>query len=68
MKNNIDCRIVQDLLPLYVDGLTNEYTTNVIEACLYLLYDLLIVRHSSDFQEALPDQLHVLLYIPIHWH
>ena len=32
MKNNLDCRIVQDLLPLYVDGLTCEYTNQEIEA------------------------------------
>ena len=31
MKNNIDCRIVQDLLPSYVDGLASEYTNQVVE-------------------------------------
>lgn len=32
MKHRLDCRIVQDLLPLYVDGLTCEYTNQEIEA------------------------------------
>lgn len=32
MNHRLDCRIVQDLLPLYVDGLTCEYTNQEIEA------------------------------------
>ena len=31
MNNKIDCRIIQDLLPSYIDGLTSEYTNQVIE-------------------------------------
>lgn len=31
MKNNLDCRIVQDLLPSYVDGLTCEFTNHSVE-------------------------------------
>ena len=31
MNNNIDCRIIQDLLPSYVDGLTSEYTNQAVE-------------------------------------
>lgn len=32
MKHRLDCRIVQDLLPSYVDGLTCEYTNQEVEA------------------------------------
>lgn len=32
MKYRLDCRIVQDLLPSYVDGLTCEYTNQEVEA------------------------------------
>lgn len=32
MKHRLDCRIVQDLLPSYVDGITCEYTNGEIEA------------------------------------
>ena len=31
MKNDLDCRIVRDLLPSYVDGLTCDFTTQEIE-------------------------------------
>ena len=31
MSKNMDCRIIQDLLPSYVDGLTSEYTNKVVE-------------------------------------
>jgi len=31
MKNSLDCRIVQDLLPSYVDGLTCEFTNQSVE-------------------------------------
>ena len=31
MSNKIDCRIIQDLLPSYVEGLTSEYTNQVVE-------------------------------------
>lgn len=31
MSNKLDCRIIQDLLPSYVDGLTSEYTNQVVE-------------------------------------
>ena len=31
MNNKIDCRIIQDLLPSYIDGLTSEYTNQAIE-------------------------------------
>lgn len=31
MKNNKDCKIVQDLLPNYIENLTNEETNNFIE-------------------------------------
>lgn len=31
MKHNLDCRIVRDLLPSYVDGLTCDFTTQAIE-------------------------------------
>lgn len=31
MSKELDCRIIQDLLPSYVDGLTSEYTNQVIE-------------------------------------
>lgn len=31
MNKNIDCHIIQDLLPSYVDGLTSDYTNQVIE-------------------------------------
>ncbi len=31
MNKNMDCRIIQDLLPSYVDGLTSDYTNQVIE-------------------------------------
>ncbi len=34
MKETIDCRIIQDLLPLYVDGLTSNYSNQVVEAHL----------------------------------
>ncbi len=44
MSKNLDCRIVQDLLPSYVDGLTCDYTKQEIEAhiktcekCSYIL-------------------------------
>lgn len=32
MEHRLDCRIVQDLLPSYVDGLTCEYTNQEVEA------------------------------------
>ena len=32
MKHKLDCRIVQDLLPSYVDGLTCEHTNQEVEA------------------------------------
>ena len=31
MKEKRECKIVQDLLPNYVDGLTNEETNKYIE-------------------------------------
>ena len=31
MKETMDCRIIQDLLPLYVDGLTSNYSNQVVE-------------------------------------
>ena len=31
MSKKIDCRIVQDLLPMYIDGLTCEYTNEVVK-------------------------------------
>ena len=34
MKHKLDCRIIQDLLPSYVDGLTSNYTNQEIEAHL----------------------------------
>ena len=34
MNNKMDCRIIQDLLPLYVDGLTSMYSNQQIEAHL----------------------------------
>lgn len=34
MKETIDCRIIQDLLPLYVDGLTSNYSNQIVEAHL----------------------------------
>ena len=34
MNTKMDCRIIQDLLPLYVDGLTSMYSNQQIEAHL----------------------------------
>ena len=31
IENKIPCEVVQDLLPLYVDGVTNEVTTNMVK-------------------------------------
>ena len=31
MNDKMDCRIIQDLMPSYIDGLTSEYTNQVIE-------------------------------------
>ncbi len=31
MSNKMDCRIIQDLLPSYIDGLTSDYTNQMIE-------------------------------------
>ena len=34
MKQNIPCEMIQDLLPLYVDGLTSDESSRQIEAHL----------------------------------
>ncbi len=34
MNQKMDCRIIEDLLPLYIDGLTSTYTNQAIEAHL----------------------------------
>ena len=31
MKNEINCEIIKDLLPLYVDKLVSEETKNIVE-------------------------------------
>ena len=31
MKNNLTCEIVRDLLPSYVDGLTNDVSNQAVE-------------------------------------
>ena len=30
MKNNLTCEIVEDLMPSYIDGLTNEVTNSAV--------------------------------------
>ena len=64
MKNNIDCRIVQDLLPLYVDGLTNEYKTNVIEEhikeCAECARSLSYMKDSNDSLNINPEEVNFL--------
>lgn len=30
-KNNLDCKIIEDLLPLYYDGVVNDITKNAVE-------------------------------------
>lgn len=47
MKEKKDCKIVQDLLPSYIDGLTNEETNQFIkehmkdcDECLKVLEDM----------------------------
>ena len=34
MKNDLACEVVRDLLPSYIDGLTSEETSALIEAHL----------------------------------
>ena len=35
MKENKECKIVQDLLPNYIEKLTNEETNKFIDCLLY---------------------------------
>lgn len=64
MKNNIDCRIIQDLLPLYVDGLTSEYTSNVIEEhikeCTECAQSLSYMTDSNDTLNVNPQEVNFL--------
>ena len=64
MKNNIDCRIVQDLLPLYVDGLTSEYTSNMIEEHIKECYEcaksLSYMQDSNDSMNVNPEEVNFL--------
>lgn len=61
MNKDIDCRIIQDLLPSYVDGLTSDYTNQVIEehmkqceACAQMLERM---QEPEKFMEAMEPEV-----------
>jgi len=64
MECNLDCRIVQDLLPSYVDGLTCEYTSEAVRrhvetcpACAELLRRMEEPEHREELAGKEVDYL-----------
>lgn len=54
MNNNNECKIVEDLLPMYVDNLTNDVTNKFIEdhlaKCPECKQKLLDIQHEVDIE------------------
>lgn len=54
MNNNNECKIVEDLLPMYVDNLTNDVTNKFIEdhlaKCPACKQKLLDIQHEVDIE------------------
>ena len=55
MKNDLSCEVVKDLLPLYIDDLTNDVTNGAIEdhihSCSQCSEVLIRIREPEIFPE-----------------
>jgi len=66
MESKISCEIIKDLLPLYADGLTSEYTNKEIEVHLLECkeceerYSALITRLELDVQGSSEKEIDYL--------
>ena len=55
MKNDLTCEVVRDLLPSYVDGLTNDVSNQAVEQHIKICENCQKLYHGTkgQFQSAI---------------